>query len=196
MPLQNVKDAATSQNFRSLEKRFPVQGANLGPPAGAPSSLLPTTGLFIGRQVIYKAETGVYWNFAYTGEETYEWAKVGGPPMRDEGGSPSTSSTSYQTTNSPSFTLPLDGEYDISYGAVTVSGASVTGRIGLFVNGSESGSVVASRDASGGGVVATHKTRLTASAGHVVQARYKVDVGPNSAQFFALNLWADPVRVG
>lgn len=44
-------------------------------------STLPTEASF-NDICTYKAGTGVYWRLIYTGETTYPWAKIGGPPLR------------------------------------------------------------------------------------------------------------------
>jgi len=97
--LQRVDDSTSEQNNRLIEAELNRQR----PPAGSPGTTLPTKALFIGKQVAYKAATGVYWNLLYTGEETYPWAKIGGPPLY------TFSNTTRELTNQTTFvSLPTD----------------------------------------------------------------------------------------
>jgi hypothetical protein len=63
---------------------------------------------------------GIQWHLAYeSGEPTYKWRFIGGPPMRATvATSEATSSTTYVdlTTVGPSIIAPRAGEYDISHG--------------------------------------------------------------------------------
>jgi hypothetical protein len=182
------------QNF--LCQQFPIQGGNLGTTASKVSSL-PTTGLFVGRQVVYKAAEGVYWNLLYTNESAeFPWNKIGGPPLRAlEPTKRETTSATYQTTGAPSVTVPLKMEARFALGvqdAISVT-ATKEARMGLFRNGVETSGVnVYVTTASNPGPAVSVQT---IEAGKTAQARYKSD-GADNATFFSMYIEVDPLRVG
>lgn len=100
---------------------------------------LPTSEAVKGDRCTYKAATGVYWDLLYTGEETYPWAKIGGPPLRSTPANlENKTNTTESTTGAPSLTAPLAMEFGGSFGAKWVQlaeGSSPTMLLRIRVNG-------------------------------------------------------------
>lgn len=148
----------------------------------------------------FKVTTGIYWRLIYTGETTYPWVKVGGPPFRkvDIAGNRATTSMVYQTTGAPAITSPaLKMESDIRFGAnFMFLTAGADGQIGLFIGESEK---VAGRlnEVSGGGVpIAIVGSNLTTTSAQVVALKYKMNFGAAEIQIAEMYLEIDPLRVG
>jgi hypothetical protein len=146
----------SQQNFERVAQQFPLSpaegGVVLGPESVGATQLkagirqygivtaLPSSPSKGDRCVFDTGTTGVYWELVYTGEETYPWAKVGGPPLlKQQFGS--TRTIENQTTYEPlptdplSIELPLGGDYHValtadiepqggegSYGALSYDG--------------------------------------------------------------------------
>jgi len=103
---------------------------------------LPTQNLAPGCTCTFKAATGIYWKLVYTGETTYPWAKIGGPPLRfvDPEGR-SCESTTNLSTGVPSMTAPLAMEALFTFGASYIqnsSGELNEALLVLLINGVES----------------------------------------------------------
>jgi hypothetical protein len=202
--LQAVSDAATDQNFRELAAQFPIQGANLGAPAESVTAL-PTKGLFVGKQTIFKAATGVYWNLLYTKESAeYPWNKIGGPPLVAESTGSSTTASSAFTDlvagAGPAVTLPLKGDYDVAIEA-EASAAVVAGN-GIFMSYAIGGTAAVEADSAAitppGASAQAHlqrKRRKFGLAAVTLTTKYK-SAGGNTNTYFNRRIEVDPVRVG
>jgi hypothetical protein len=165
---------------------------------------LPTTEAVLSDKCTYKVETGVYWDLIYTGEATYPWAKIGGPPMRVTDTAVSfreTKETTAQTTGAPSITAPLAMEARARYGARHVSlreaGAPAdVGRAELYVNAVfKEGALAAGVDAFEGNTLDKGSDSFTVAAAQAVQTRYRSESG-KMFQFYYLFVELDPIRVG
>jgi hypothetical protein len=116
--------------------------------------------------------------------------------LAEAGANPvNTASSTFQTTNAPSITTPLAGEYDITAESNASNGVSESNsmRVGVFVNAVEKETSVVSN--SSGAEAIFFKLRATATKGVAVQARYKSD-SAKSSNFYFLAVQIDPVRVG
>lgn len=154
-----------------------------------------------------KAATGVYWHLVYTGEETYPWAKIGGPPIFAEytaAENVTTTSTTPQTTNAPSVTTPaLKMEADVEWGAhaTFASAASTQPRMKLFVGASEvtptANNWASGSEAASAAVGAIRgQRRLTLASAVAVEARYYNGGGAGTVNFYTPFVRVDPLRVG
>jgi hypothetical protein len=200
LKLQAVNDPSTEQNFRQIERAFPIQGGDLGAPADVVTSL-PTTGLFEGKQVVYKAASTVLWDLLYTGEATYPWAKIGGPPLfKEVETDQATTSKTYAAlaTAGPSITLPLKGDYDVEIGCETFGGGAGTNVFMSYDIGA-TGAVDADaiRQNNGGTVVisGSRRKRKTALTAVTLTSKYRVESGVEKT-FGHRWMLVDPVRVG
>lgn len=161
---------------------------------------LPTKSV-VGRRILYKAAAGVYWQLLYTGEETYPWAKIGGPPLvaRSDTGRASNETTYKSLPTDPlSITVPLAGDYDITIAAAIYNvAANRTGWLSYEVGGTAASDNWAATffSASAGTAstaLTTRQTAITASA--AITEKAKRETG--EVQFFRRRLIIDPVRVG
>lgn len=120
----------SQQNFERVALQFPLSpsegGVVLGPESVGAAQLkagirqlgivtsLPSSGTRGDRCIFDTGTAGVYWELLYTGEETYPWAKIGGPPLKVV----STNVRALESegyadlpTDPLSIEAPLDGEY-------------------------------------------------------------------------------------
>jgi hypothetical protein len=163
-----------------------------------PVSTLPTSGT-IGETIYYKAAAGIYWHLLYTGEATYPWAKIGGPPLRGE------TSSGVETVNTTEvdaanvllqLTMPLACNADIKVGSNRViPPASAFSHVGLYVGG---GKFAESYGGPGVQDSLSVTLRGTAAKGVVVENRYSRLGGAagSSIGFLGLYTEVDPLRVG
>lgn len=152
-----------------------------------------------GDRCSYKAAAGVFWELIYTGEETYPWAKIGGPPLFAEvTGENNTSSTSFTTLSSPSLTTPLAGDYDITVGCrVWNSTAGGYGyfspKIGAAATADDDGvKEIGGNSVGVGGTRRKRKTGIAAST--TIQTQCRANTG--TSYFNSRWITLDPVRVG
>lgn len=143
---------------------------------------------------------GVIWDLFYDGEGEFPWKKIGGPPLRKvDGNGRTTASPSYQTTGSPSLTLPLKGVYDFEFGCayVTNNTAGDSGylRNGFFLNGAIVSDIAARTFANGATPLGRTERGTFSVAGQTVDNRY-ISEGSVNVTFFILRISLDPVRVG
>lgn len=152
-----------------------------------------------GQMCTFKAATGIYWRLLYTGEATYPWAKIGGPPLRTYyNGAVTTASPTPQTTNAPSLTAPLTMEFDFSIGTILqnsqvaelneVALNAYVGTTNVFYLAS-----VASTTFGGSGGELTF--RATATKGELAQARYRSGQSKSVVIQYPI-IAINPVRVG
>lgn len=172
---------------------------------------LPTTGLSAGKtRAVYKAATGVYWEMLYTGEETYPWAKIGGPPLV------TASNVQRNLTNQTTFvslatdplnlTLPLAGDYDVTVEALIAHIPTATGQLLGRVSYSVGGTA-ASNDWGAGVLIegaaseriftdTGKQTRWTSLAKETKVEEKALTGGNYEVAFTRRRLRIDPVRVG
>lgn len=78
-----------------------------------------------GDTCILQAATGVFWNLVYTGETTYPWAKIGGPPLFAGGVGGSNASEVFTNINCPFIVTPaLKMDALIEVGATSYNGTA------------------------------------------------------------------------
>lgn len=209
MKLQAVKPPEVDQNFREIERQFPIQGANLGAPAESVTSL-PTSGLFVGKQVIYKVEAALYWLLVYLNEDTtFPWNFLGGPSLihRVAGGG-TRKSTAYGdctagTTTVPKVKAPLKGLYIVDHGvgfAQATGGASTNAYISIEVGATAAVDADACRETAleqfEGGGPSVHGIEKTLAASEEVKQKYKANTTEQTWEY--TNRWvrALPRKVG
>lgn len=159
------------------------------------------------QEIYYRADStnGRIWHLRYRnafngGNTTYPWEFIGGSPLYSRDTSDrTTSSNTYQTTGSPSITLPLAGDYECVFGLTSATnnfaGANAH-NIGLHVNGVELARADFQSAATGleigGGYTFIH---TGASASQAADVRYKSS-SSQSSTFRKMYLAVRPVRVG
>lgn len=196
-----VQDPRTQECLDTIARQFPISAANLAATARTVTEL-PAKGT-VGQQIIFKVETGIYWNLLYTAEETYPWAKIGGPALRafDAGGPRNTGSAVPQTTGAPSITVPLAMEFRAHFGArwvqrTAATGAPDSGRTCLFVNAVEKDfNLMTAPGQFDAASTESASNPWTIAAGQVVQTRYRSEAGA-AFNFEQLIIEVDPLRVG
>jgi hypothetical protein len=123
------------------------------------------------------------------------WAADGPPLFFNNTGSPATTATTYQTKEAPIGEAPFAGEYDIEYGVADFSaGASLGGRIALFLAGVEFSSVLVSITTSGA-LPGFFPVRAALAKAAAIAERYKLE-SAGSGTFFGMYVKVYPVRVG
>jgi hypothetical protein len=154
-----------------------------------------------GDRCTFKAAAGVFWDLVYTGEATYPWAKVGGPPLFNSGAGGSNATETFSATGCPSITTPaVKMEAIIDVGATsyngTVNAYSQTGlKIGAaatedFLTHHQPG---AGGAAQHGGEANSIKKTLVASTALKTEIR---QLGGGTAQVFSMWMKIDPIRLG
>jgi hypothetical protein len=151
-------------------------------------------------QFIADNTNGVIWDLLYDGEGEFPWKKIGGPPLRKvDGSGRTTASPSYQTTGSPTLTVPLKGVYDFEFGSAYVTnntaGDSGYVRNGFFLNGAIVSDIAARMFANGATPLGRTERGTFSVAGQTVDNRY-ISEGSVNVTFFILRISLDPVRVG
>lgn len=160
-----------------------------------------------GQEIYYRADStnGVIWHLRYRnafngGSATAPWEYIGGSILNARDTSTrTTSSNVYQTTGSPSITLPLNGDYEITFGCeqlITNAASANSYQLGLHVNAvtvAESQGQFGT-SGQGSGVSYTHRHN-TASATQAADVRYK---SASSLSMSAIKMFITvrPVRVG
>ena len=201
LALVRVTAAASSVTTAMINDRRPWAG---GVPTFETSLPSPAAD---GQEIYYRADStnGRIWHLRYRnvfngGNATYPWEFVGGALLYSRDTSDrSTASNTYQTTGSPSITLPLAGDYELTFGLTSgtnnFAGANAY-NIGLHVNAVEVARADQQSAATGieiGGAYTFVHTG--ASASHVADVRYKSS-SSQSASFRKMYLAVRPIRVG
>lgn len=193
--------AAIQGNQDFLCQQFPISAGNLAAVATVVTSL-PTANLFVGKQVIYKAAAGIYWNLVYTKESAeYPWNKIGGPPLYATGEGGSNSTETYAATGSPSITLPaVKADVIIDVGATTFNATvNAYSQTGLKIGGAATEDFLSHHQPGAGGAsqhgAEANSTRRTLAASTTVKTEIRQIAG-GTAQVFQMWLRIDPVRVG
>lgn len=156
----------------------------------------------VGDVVIYRADAtnGVHWQLVYDGVGSYPWKFIGGAPLWAENTTNvSTSASTYQTTNMPTITIPLAGDYMMEFGGFTQKTTGGVGvadmKFGLHVNGVTLADCGESNSTLNDGGNAHRIFRATGiTAAHVADLRVKSS-GGLQATFQARYIQAVPVRV-
>lgn len=151
-----------------------------------------------GDRCTYKAATGVYWELINTEEETYPWAKIGGPALYAfVAASVEIKNTSFEAkTGGPELTTPLKGDYMVEIGAeMNNSGAGNATQMSYKVGGT----AAAAEDralVSGGWQASASSRRKKAglAATTAIVAHYAVATGTGFASVRYMTI--DPLRVG
>lgn len=135
--------------------------------------------------------TGFYWQLIYTEEETYPWAKIGGPPLFAATGE--VTSEKEALTAGPSITVPLAMEAlsKVGSGRAITSGGAFS-YIALTNNGTVEIQVIAGAGTQDA-LIGAWQNKVTKSK--AVRADY-ARIGGTKAQFVGIWVEVDPIRVG
>jgi Collagen triple helix repeat (20 copies) len=161
-----------------------------------------------GQEVYYVADAtnGVLWHLRYNAgsASAYKWEFVGGRPLHTQvDAKENTTVATYGnlTTVGPDVTVPLVGDYDVSFGAAIISqGATHLSSMGLTVNAAavvvgDEASVNNQTNTVGATAMMTRrKTAIPASA--LLRMQYKTNSVGVVADFSFRWLQAIPIRVG
>lgn len=164
------------------------------------------TELFDGMVVNYVADSsnGVQWLLRYraAGSASYPWEFIGGSPLTaDVDTQESTSSTTLTdlATTGPTVTVPLGGDYDISFGCA-ISGITSADAMMSFAVGGVSAAVADGAktfNATGIAVsVARERRKTGVAAGANIRAKYGTTFGTGTGSYQYRWIKATPVRVG
>lgn len=205
----SVNGESSSQEFTwttAAEQEYVALGTVVGlvRDFGLVTKLPERAGLGDTCKYIASSAQGIVWHLLYDGTATYPWVKIGGAPLLGQylgAENLSTESTTPQTTNAPSVTIPAVAmEADVTWGANAIfyAAAGSQARMTLYNNGV---SVGANGFTGGSGpaanvAVVRGERRLTIEASKVVQARYYRESGSGAVFFYSPYVRVDPVRVG
>ena len=162
-----------------------------------------------GQEIYYAADTtnGVIWHLRYrSAGGTYKWEFIGGSALTsyiDTNQTTSSSTYGDLATAGPSITVPVNGEYEITYQATIYndSSASSTGaRIKLNINGSTLADTRPFIEHLSAVAFLLHspvKTQIESVTGtRVVKMVYNNRTGSGNANFSQRFLSIRPVRIG
>jgi len=155
-----------------------------------------------GDRCTFKIEAALMWDLVYTGEATYPWVRVGGPPLI------STIYTEqqrtfagYDGTGCPILTVPLAMEFravvEDSYTKLTTAPGGADGTLrAIYIAGVQkiAWQVNIGEPLFGGGQ-SVQRTTLTMTKGQSIQSAYAVALG-NKIGYANMTLIVDPIRVG
>lgn len=201
-----IESGSTASRPRSYIKVNKIIQASqfIVPLASAPLVTSLPSAPIDGQEIRYLADAtnGVVWNLRYraASASSYKWEFVGGSSLRSTGAGSSTNSTTPQTTNTPSITVPLAGDYDCSYGGFTQNtayGVVYNSTIYLYKDTTslESLTFVPVGTYNGASIAGVYRaTSLTAS--QVLNLRYAVSTTSSTSSFGTLFINATPIRVG
>jgi hypothetical protein len=160
---------------------------------------LPSAKALVGDLCTFKADaaTGTYWQLVYDGEGEFPWKKIGGTPLLSTGTGGTTASNVYQTTNQPTITTPLAGDYEMEWESQATNNTVEDNqmRIGLFFANVEKDSAILRTTTNGNGPLIQWERQAGVPKSTSVNIRYRSD-SSKSATFFAVRVKIDPVRVG
>lgn len=208
MPTKNPGDVLTSTLWNSYLRdnidKLLTRGHRVLTVAqfGALTGLEGTKGTVAPDEVYLEVDSanGIQWHFAYeSGETTYKWRFLGGPPMTSlVATSESTSSATDVdlATVGPSITIPRGGDYDLDFGA-TISGSnSSNAQVSLYANAGLIFATLANQTAIAGALFACWRAvrAVGRATSDVMKLKYLSTAGA-SATFAnrTLRLW--PVRI-
>lgn len=156
-----------------------------------------------GQEIYYVADAtnSIVWHLRYNAgsASAYKWEYLGGPPIRVLAGATlSTASAADQTTNAPSYTAPLSGDFNCWWGSDFTQnvGASANDcRLGLFANASFKRELIWNLP-SGSGAPGSDKHRITGVvSGQVIDVRYHSN-SSLATNWVGVALEIVPLRVG
>jgi hypothetical protein len=153
-----------------------------------------------GDRCLFKISTGVIWELVYTGETTYPWLKVGGPPLKSAETTLSEGASLTDTTAGmpAAITAPLAMEFISTFGPTYYQQPTATGLTmvcSLYVNGvvkAIPACITNFQFATVPGLTKTEK--LTIAKGQAVDVRYRVST--SKGNFVSVVFEVDPIRVG
>lgn len=195
--------AASITDAAIADSRPRAQGG--ASPLGAPLvTALPPAPLD-GTVVDFLADpaSGVTWRLRYREAQSgsYKWLVIGGPPLaaRDDAdeGTASTTFAALGGVDAPIVTPPLDGVYDLEFGAHSYNSGANGNVVGAEIGGSVFPDNVAQVDHSAATRLLPHHQRLqrlTLTAGGQVALKYKVSAGGGQFRWRWLTL--TPIRLG
>lgn len=153
-----------------------------------------------GEQVFFQnadmAAVGVIWHLRYepSAAGSYKWQMAGGTELQSFlAGEVSTSASTYQNLGGPQVVLPLSGDYDLAYGAVTESDDVM---ISPQIGATPASDTDSAKSISG---LSAMRRKTGLAGGSSVILRYKLhEIGSSEAPDTVWNRWlrARPVRVG
>lgn len=163
---------------------------------------LPTNP-FDGQEIDYvvDATNGIVWRFRYraASASTHKWEFVGGPPLYVEvAAEQSTSSGSFVdlATVGPEATVPVAGDYLITFGTRQLPSAAGFAETGLFIGGVQvTGLIVIGNTASEQANVSRTTKAANVAASSAVKLKYLSTTGSGST-FLERWLSIVPTRVG
>lgn len=176
----------------------------VGAIANASVSSLPASPVD-GQIINYEADatSGVIWQLRYrsASASSYKWEFIGGGCLyaQDTSGNRNTSSSAYQTTGSPSITLPLAGDYELVFGAAAVQSNVAGGNamyLGLHIGGTLRQETFFQGVGTGNaGPMSYTAIRTGVTASSAIDVRYK-SASSFSSSFLEMFVSARPRRVG
>ena len=160
-----------------------------------------------GQEIYFQADSsnGIIWHLRYRGtaaggSATYPWEFVGGPALtaRTNASVTATTSTNTAKTGGPSFTLPLVGQYRLTYGAtIAPSAAGAYPAITPFYAAATMGGAANNEVVQGAAAFyasVAGETYETVTSSSTLEIYYRSDSG--TATFIRRFLTAVPIRVG
>lgn len=174
-----------------------------------PSCAVANDGQTVFYQNATMATSGVVWRLRCNAgsSSAYKWEFVGGSPLSAEGSGPSSNTnTSYSTgtTNIPSVSIPLAGEYSVEYGAQGRSEANVCWS-DVFLAPHYGGTILSTSEiymvGSCNSVISVQTMentvrRTLATAGSNLDVRYRIQQSSRTFSMWMMRLSATPIRVG
>lgn len=158
------------------------------------------SGAIVGDTCTFKAAAGVFWKLQYTGEATYPWVKIGGPPLYVESNTEKTvSAATYVEESSTKLTTPLAMEADLSWGTKLTAAQETkltAGKLGVFKGSTEIDWVSMAGSQIFDGAPQAGVKRAAVAKGESVNVRYQAEVAGANVKFVHFYLKIDPVRVG
>jgi hypothetical protein len=139
---------------------------------------------------------GIEWHLAFeSGETTYKWRFLGGPPLSSEvATAEATSSATYVAlaTAGPSITLPRSGDYDVE---IAAQGSQSGGTVGRWMSYDIGGTGAVDADGSNtdGKTIMGKARRKTGLTPVALTAKYKTDSGSHT--FSGRRMTVSPSRI-
>lgn len=175
------------------------------------AQFLALTGLEDGDEAYVEVDgtAGIQWHLRYL-TATTKWRFLGGPPLTasvatDEATAGSSSSYADIATAGPSVTVPLAGDYRVTFGANTYN-TSNAGNVGAASPSIAGGSATDANAgaAAGGGTAAGSQVRLNRAempvaglaAANVVKLQYRTPGGGTTQKFKDRQISVVPARIG
>ena len=172
-----------------------------GPSGGSAPLVTSLPGSPVDGQECYYRTGETIWHLRYRAAavSAYKWECVGGQPLVATGTGGSFSSTTPSTTNTPSLTVPLAGDYETDFGGYFQNAAAALNTLigSLFVNAVNSSQQVSmSGDGQWDAAQIYRSLVMTHPAAAVLNLRYSIGAGTVAASCKDLVIKARPIRVG